>query len=164
MDSTRHTHTLTQILISTLLGAVAGLFIGFWISVVFNLIYSRTNTYYPSSPAWTESFPSLMAAIIVSALLWMALGIVFAQAGYWIFVRNPFRMGLTGTTAAHFVVTLLGTFTVAVCAGWVHLSWVTAASFLVQFAPIYLVIWGTSMLQRKRRARKLNAQLDSARS
>ncbi len=140
-------------------GAIYGIFIGFWMMVLSNFLSGSTTIVLPSRPSWTSQFDSLATAFVVSALLWMIMGAMFALSSYWIFTKNPLDWGITQATAAHFLITWAGSTIIAFATGWLSVSLVNALTFFVEFAIVYVIIWGISILISRRRAQDLNKEL-----
>ncbi|MFD0705312.1 DUF3021 domain-containing protein [Alloscardovia venturai] len=145
---------------ATMFGAIAGIFIGFWMCIIFNASAGNFTTLLPSGPTWTSHFSSVLVAFIMSAVLWMLMGVVFSLSSYWLFAENPWNLGITATTFIHFIITSICSILIAFATGWYSISWSNAINFMIIFTVIYLIIWGINMLIYRAKVRELNRRLN----
>ena len=150
---------MKRILRDIFVGIVSGQFIGFWMATLFSALAGANWT--PSSPNWVAVFPSPMAATVVSALLWWAIGILFAVSSDLIFTGSEW--GITRKTVVHFCITFAGLLPLSLLAGWYPFGLSTVLSFLPIFIIVYACIWTAFRLSARHTVRMLNERIQARR-
>ncbi|WP_240680288.1 DUF3021 domain-containing protein [Alloscardovia theropitheci] len=132
-------------------------------AIFFNASFS-SKVFIPSTPSWTAQFPSITLAFIVSVCLWMLMGAVSGTSSYLIYNENPLELGLTQSTALHFIVTLSSAIIIGTAAGWIEWDARQLGGFIIIFAVVYLIIWIISFIIRRQQVRELNGHLRKSRN
>lgn len=147
---------LKQLLKFVGLGAIIGQLVGFWIATGFSLLWGG-HLWQPSSTQFVSQFESPVVAVVVSALIWAAIGIVFTVSSVWIFEYTTWSIATK--SIAHFLITL-GLFTpLAIAAGWFPLRWDMLVWFFAEFVVIYAIIATFVSIQQRRITARINRRL-----
>jgi len=134
-------------------GGIIGSFIGFNIAVFCSLIF-KTTYFVPSSPYFVLGHSSF--AVLVSELLWILIGVVFAAANRVFTIE---KWSITRQTITHFLITYILFTPIAVACGWFPLTFHYLFWFTVEFIAIYIIIWFGCMIKTKYKVNKLNKTL-----
>lgn len=133
-------------------GILSGIAIGFVIALCCNLAYQTTD-FIPSSTTFSDHFPSITIATLISTILWALMGFL-GGASALIFMQE--RWSITKQTVIHFIV-MFGLFTpLAILAGWFPLNFLCLSLYTLVFVIVYAIIWYTSMLKAKKQISKIN--------
>ncbi|USS87732.1 DUF3021 domain-containing protein [Fructilactobacillus hinvesii] len=139
----------------TVSGATGGLFIGFWLAMLFSKLDGVTRMF-PSSPAFVSHFGSELNAMAVTGVMWMTMGIVFSLSRLIFKVE---RWSITKRTVLHFIVTYVLFSLLAIVSEWFPLNWIYFTNFTLIFIVIYVVIWNIEMKRARRMVAEINQKL-----
>ncbi|MFT8638288.1 MAG: DUF3021 domain-containing protein [Pseudoclavibacter sp.] len=127
-------------------GVAIGICVGFLVALGASALAGETALR-PTSAEAMSRFPSPLAATAYSALIWAALGLMFALAGHFILRGQPRpawrrRLLHAGVTAVLFT-------GLAVLAGWAPLTPVRVLRFFVSYLVLYAAFEGVRMGVRR---------------
>lgn len=137
-----------------LFGSLGGLAIGFTTSLIFSAMVG-TGRYYPSTPMFLERFDTELAAISVSALLWILIGILSAMSQI---IFEKIEGSLLKSTVIHFFIIYPGVLVIGFFSGWFS-GWDALLPMTISFIIIYAIVWGISYLYYKKEIEKMNERL-----
>ncbi|WP_300558903.1 DUF3021 domain-containing protein [Companilactobacillus sp.] len=148
-----------QLLTIGFLGMSIGIFVGFIWSLLFSFIY-QSKSLMPSSPMFYERFSSLTVATAVSAVLWAAMGMLFAYSGL---VFRIEKWSITRMTITHFLIVFCVFTPLAVLAGWFPLTVYWFLFYILVFIISYSLSWIISMMISSQRVNEVNAAIKQSR-
>lgn len=135
-----------------LISVSEGITIGLLISVLFNYIYQ--NKYFlPSSPDFVNKFNSPLNALIISIIIWAAMGMIFYFASY---IFELEKISVTKQTIYHFLVTYIGYTILTIYAGWypLNIKWITIYTGI--YILVYLFFWLSAMKEARKITDEIN--------
>lgn len=136
-------------------GAQLGIIIGLFWSLVFNYMYN-SSAYYTSSPVFYEKFNRPLNAVLVSIVLWGAMGLVFSL-GSIVFTFDSWS--LLKRTVINFVIYYCGFTPLAILAGWFPLNAYWLIMFTLIFIGIYIIIWGFNAINMRKQITEINQSI-----
>ncbi|WP_204122633.1 DUF3021 domain-containing protein [Lacticaseibacillus mingshuiensis] len=136
------------------LGIPIGVTCGLVMSLLFSYLYS--NTYYPSSPRFTDQFQRPLDAISVSILLWALMGIVFALSSL---IFDVERWSMARRTAVHFLASYIPFTLLALLAKWFPAGWGFLLSYTLIYLGIYVAMWLSFYLAARHYVAAVNKKL-----
>ena len=143
-----------QAVLRSLIGIVAGISIGYLISIVISLIWGQ-GYYTPCEPQVIETMGSEINAVLVQTLLYAVLGLTFGAASLVWETEWP----LAGQTAFYFLVTAAVMMPTAYFLRWMeHSVWGFLGYFGI-YASIFILIWLSQYAAIRRNIKKMNTKL-----
>lgn len=138
------------------LGSVAGISIGYLISLIISVIKGQ-GIYYGASPQLISTFGSEINAMVVQTLASMIIGGVYSSASY---IFDETNYSITKQTILHFLTTTPVYLGVGYLCGWWSLSsLIEILLFIGIYVVIYIIIWTVFYLYWKNKLSKLNEEI-----
>ncbi len=139
-------------------GVTSGIFIGLCISMLFSYL-SKSNYYHPAPQAFSNQFDNEITEMIVSVLIWSAIGIVFSLSSLIFWVTD---WSVTKMTVTHFCVDYIGFLPLAIYAKWFPLNSREIIVFSIIYLLIYIIMWFIFMFLAKKEVASLNDKIHSS--
>lgn len=142
-----------QAVLRGLIGIVAGISIGYLISIVTSLIWGQ-GYYTPCEPKVIESMGSEIGAVLVQTLLYAVLGLTFG-AGSLVWETE---WSLVGQTASYFLVTAAVMMPTAYFLRWMEHSVQGFLRYFGIYAAIFILIWLSQYAVIRRNIKNMNTK------
>ena len=108
-------------------GIFIGIDIGLFMSIFFSYIVGN-GTYQPAPTGFISRFPNELSAMLVSILIWAAIGALFSTTSL-IFTHTEFS--ITKMTLLHCVINYIVFVPLSILAGWYGFNLAELASFTI---------------------------------
>ncbi len=140
---------------SALLGFPLGITIGYTLSIIFSIVFG--GGYYGAvHPELSIILESEINAVIVQAILWGSIGLIFSGASI-IWERDDWS--LVKQTIVVFSVYLITILPIALILRWINLSLISIMVFVALFIVIFFLIWVVVHLKIKSDIKALNKEI-----
>ena len=136
-------------------GIFIGIEIGLFMSIFFSYIVGN-GAYQPAPTGFISHFPNELSAMLVSILIWSAIGALFSTTSL-IFTHTEFS--ITKMTLLHCVINYIVFVPLSILAGWYGFNLAELASFTIVYIIIYVIIWIVFMFINMKHIREINAKL-----
>ena len=136
-------------------GIFIGIDIGLFMSIFFSYIVGN-GAYQPAPTGFISHFPNELSAMLVSILIWAAIGALFSTTSL-IFTHTEFS--ITKMTLLHCVINYIVFVPLSIVAGWYGFNLAELASFTIVYIIIYVIIWIVFMFINMKHIREINAKL-----
>ena len=136
-------------------GIFIGIDIGLFMSIFFSYIVGN-GAYQPAPTGFISHFPNELSAMLVSILIWSAIGALFSTTSL-IFTHTEFS--ITKMTLLHCVINYIVFVPLSILAGWYGFNLAELASFTIVYIIIYVIIWIVFMFINMKHIREINAKL-----
>lgn len=136
-------------------GIFIGIDIGLFMSIFFSYIVGN-GAYQPAPTGFISHFPNELSAMLVSILIWAAIGVLFSTTSL-IFTHTEFS--ITKMTLLHCVINYIVFVPLSIVAGWYGFNLAELASFTIVYIIIYVIIWIVFMFINMKHIREINAKL-----
>ena len=136
-------------------GIFIGIDIGLFMSIFFSYIVGN-GAYQPAPTGFISHFPNELSAMLVSILIWSAIGALFSTTSL-IFTHTEFS--ITKMTLLHCVINYIVFVPLSIVAGWYGFNLAELASFTIVYIIIYVIIWIVFMFINMKHIREINAKL-----
>ncbi|AMR18568.1 DUF3021 domain-containing protein [Lactiplantibacillus plantarum] len=146
---------MKTIIKTSLYGMQLGVIFGLFWSLVFSYSFNA-NTYYASSPVFYENFSRPLNAVLVSIILWGAMGLVFSLGSLIFTFEN---WSLLKRTVVNFIIYYCGFTPLAILAGWFPLNGYWLITFTLIFIGIYIAIWCLNAINTRKQITKINQSI-----
>ncbi len=147
-----------KVLRACLVGALIGLFIAVWITIVISLLVGD-GRYYAVVPSLAGACGSETLAVLLQTVCALLYGAAWGGASN-IWQREDWS--LLRQTATHLAVCSAATLPIAYLLHWMEHSLRGVLLYFAIFFGIYLMIWLIQYGIVKRRLRQINARLEAA--
>ena len=136
-------------------GIFIGIDIGLFMSIFFSYIVGN-GAYHPAPTGFISHFPNELSAMLVSILIWAAIGALFSTTSL-IFTHTEFS--ITKMTLLHCVINYIVFVPLSILAGWYEFNLAELVSFTIVYIIIYVIIWIVFMFINMKHIREINAKL-----
>ena len=136
-------------------GIFIGIDIGLFMSIFFSYMVGN-GAYQPAPTGFISHFPNELSAMLVSILIWAAIGALFSTTSL-IFTHTEFS--ITKMTLLHCVINYIVFVPLSILAGWYGFNLAELASFTIVYIIIYVIIWIVFMFINMKHIREINAKL-----
>ena len=136
-------------------GIFIGIDIGLFMSIFFSYIVGN-GAYQPAPTGFISHFPNELSAMLVSILIWSAIGALFSTTSL-IFTHTEFS--ITKMTLLHCIINYIVFVPLSILAGWYEFNLAELASFTIVYIIIYVIIWIVFMFINMKHIREINAKL-----
>ena len=136
-------------------GIFIGIDIGLFMSIFFSYIVGN-GAYQPAPTGFISHFPNELSAMLVSILIWAAIGALFSTTSL-IFTHTEFS--ITKMTLLHCIINYIVFVPLSILAGWYEFNLAELASFTIVYIIIYVIIWIVFMFINIKHIREINAKL-----
>ena len=136
-------------------GIFIGIDIGLFMSIFFSYIVGN-GAYQPAPTGFISHFPNELSAMLVSILIWSAIGALFSTTSL-IFTHTEFS--ITKMTLLHCIINYIVFVPLSILAGWYGFNLAELASFTIVYIIIYVIIWIVFMFINMKHIREINAKL-----
>ena len=136
-------------------GIFIGIDIGLFMSIFFSYIVGN-GAYQPAPTGFISHFPNELSAMLVSILIWAAIGALFSTTSL-IFTHTEFS--ITKMTLLHCIINYIVFVPLSILAGWYEFNLAELASFTIVYIIIYVIIWIVFMFINMKHIREINAKL-----
>ena len=136
-------------------GIFIGIDIGLFMSIFFSYIVGN-GAYQPAPTGFISHFPNELSAMLVSILIWAAIGALFSATSL-IFTHTEFS--ITKMTLLHCVINYIVFVPLSILAGWYGFNLAELASFTIVYIIIYVIVWFVFMFINMKHIREINAKL-----
>lgn len=136
-------------------GIFIGIDIGLFMSIFFSYIVGN-GAYQPAPTGFISHFPNELSAMLVSILIWAAIGALFSTTSL-IFTHTEFS--ITKMTLLHCVINYIVFVPLSILAGWYGFNLAELASFTIVYIIIYVIVWFVFMFINMKHIREINAKL-----
>ena len=136
-------------------GIFIGIDIGLFMSIFFSYIVGN-GAYQPAPTGFISHFPNELSAMLVSILIWSAIGALFSTTSL-IFTHTEFSV--TKMTLLHCVINYIVFVPLSILAGWYEFNLAELASFTIVYIIIYVIIWIVFMFINMKHIKEINAKL-----
>ena len=137
------------------LGIFIGIEIGLFMSIFFSYMVGN-GAYQPAPTGFISHFPNELSAMLVSILIWAAIGALFSTTSL-IFTHTEFSV--TKMTLLHCVINYIVFVPLSILAGWYGFNLAELASFTIVYIIIYVIVWLVFMFINMKHIREINAKL-----
>ena len=144
-----------KIIYRFIFGIFIGIDIGLFMSIFFSYIIGN-GAYQPAPSGFISHFPNELSAMLVSVLIWAALGALFSTTSL-IFTHTEFSV--TKMTLLHCIINYVVFVPLSILAGWYNFNLAELASFSIIYIIIYVIIWFIFMLINLKHIKEINAKL-----
>lgn len=145
---------MKKIIIKTIKASFIGLGIGYFLSILFSLAYAQ-GYFSPGVPSYLAQFKQEIDGVLMSAILYAFLGIVFTFSSLIYETKLPLFI----KTLVHLSITLLITLSVGSFLHWYSLSLFSILIFLLIFIVVYIIIWTLIYWNKKKKFAQLNQKI-----
>ena len=136
-------------------GIFIGIDIGLFMSIFFSYIVGN-GAYQPAPTGFISHFPNELSAMLVSILIWSAIGALFSTTSL-IFTHTEFS--IIKMTLLHCVINYIVFVPLSILAGWYGFNLAELASFTIVYIIIYVIVWFVFMFINMKHIREINAKL-----
>ena len=136
-------------------GIFIGIDIGLFMSIFFSYIVGN-GAYQPAPTGFISHFPNELSAMLVSILIWAAIGALFSTTSL-IFTHTEFS--ITKMTLLHCIINYIVFVPLSILAGWYEFNLAELASFTIVYIIIYIIVWLVFMFINMKHIREINAKL-----